>query len=197
MEFIKKSYEVAFILLVCVSIITSLRSLRVNNELDQLKLQLSTMITSIASFHYYLMLNRIENVVAYRYLDWFFTTPLLLIDLCITVGITDKKLITELIAYNTAMIGTGFLGEIQMISRMNGTIFGFIPLYFIFKKIYDNMEKTKENITLFKFFTGLWITYGVVYIAPQEEIRNVSYNVLDVFSKGAFGMYLYYDSYKN
>jgi len=197
MEFIEKSYEVAFILLVCVSIITSLRSLRVNNELDQLKLQLSTMITSIASFHYYLMLNRIENVVAYRYLDWFFTTPLLLIDLCITVGITDKKLITELIAYNTAMITTGFLGEIQMISRMNGTILGFIPLYFIFKKIYDNMEKTKENITLFYSFTGLWITYGVVYTLPQEEIRNVSYNVLDVFSKGAFGMYLYYDSFKN
>lgn len=196
MEFIEKTYEVAFILLVCVSIITSLRSLRVNNELDQLKLQLSTMITSIASFHYYLMLNRIENVVAYRYLDWFFTTPLLLIDLCITVGITDKKLITELIAYNTAMITTGFLGEIHLISRMNGTIFGFIPLYLIFKKIYDNMEKTEKNITLFKFFTGLWITYGLIYTTPQENIRNISYNVLDVFSKGAFGMYLYYDSFQ-
>lgn len=196
MEFIEKTYEVAFILLVCVSIITSLRSLRVNNELDQLKLQLSIMITSIASFHYYLMLNRIENVVAYRYLDWFFTTPLLLIDLCITVGITDKRLITELIAYNTAMITTGFLGEIHLISRMNGTIFGFIPLYLIFKKIYDNMEKTEKNITLFKFFTGLWITYGLIYITPQENIRNVSYNVLDIFSKGAFGMYLYYDSFQ-
>lgn len=196
MEFIEKTYEVAFILLVCVSIITSLRSLRVNNELDQLKLQLSTMITSIASFHYYFMLNRIENIVAYRYLDWFFTTPLLLIDLCITVGITDKKLITELIAYNTAMITTGFLGEIHLISRMNGTIFGFIPLYLIFKKIYDNMEKTEKNITLFKFFTGLWITYGLIYTTPQENIRNISYNVLDVFSKGAFGMYLYYDSFQ-
>jgi bacteriorhodopsin len=140
------------------------------------------------------MTQRPENLVIYRYFDWFFTTPLLLIDFALTVGIKDFNTITKLVAYNTAMLTTGILGEFNVITRTNGCLFGFAPLVLLFNIIYKNMNKTKENLKLFKAFVSVWSMYGIIYLINNENTRNLSYNILDIISKGMFGMYIYYSS---
>jgi bacteriorhodopsin len=194
MEILAKSYEVVFIIFVSVSVLTGLQSLTVRNNLDKVKLQLSTVVTCIAAFHYHLMINRPDNLVLYRYLDWYFTTPLLLIDFALSLGIKDTSVITKIIGYNTAMLTSGVLGEMNVMTKYNSCFIGFIPLYLLFNILYQEMEKTKENIRLFKAFVGVWVTYGLVYLLENEDTRNLSYNILDIISKGFFGMYIYYTS---
>ena len=77
-----KSYQITFLMLICISLLTGLRSLQEDlTDTKRLSLQLSTFVTSVASFHYFYMLRSVERVISYRYFDWLFTTPVLLIDL--------------------------------------------------------------------------------------------------------------------
>jgi len=208
---VEKSYEVSFILLMTISFITALRSL--NNDIsykDRLSLQLSTMVTIIASYHYNLMVQRTENLVVYRYLDWFFTTPILLIDFCIMNNITDKLFIIEIVGYNTLMLLLGFMGELGVLSMYTSMIIGFIPFIIMFSKLYIKINKNDDNThdineknkfhnkyknKFFFLFTFLWSMYGFIHIYPDKSTRDVFYNILDVLTKGAFGLYIYKTSW--
>lgn len=196
-----KSFQVSFILLVAISILTLTRSL--NNDvkkIDRLSLQLSTLVTVIASFHYYLMLNRDQNPVIYRYLDWFFTTPILLIDFCIIYGIRDISFIAEILLYNAIMLILGFMGELKIISMTVSMLVGFIPFGIMFRKLYYKIKNTesehslvneKNRIKFFYIFVGLWSMYGFTHIYPSKQIRDIFYNVLDIITKGVFGLFIY------
>lgn len=204
---VTKSFEVTFILLVSISILTALRSF--NHDLSsntRLSLQLSTLVTIIASFHYYLMLNSTNNPVIYRYLDWFFTTPILLIDFCIIYNIKDVKFIIELLSYNTIMLIIGMLGELGFISMVNSMILGFVPFILLFSRLYKRINNTiydSHNIinsnNKFKFlyiFIALWAMYGFIHIYPRKSTRDVFYNSLDLLTKGAFGIFIFYISWQ-
>ena len=202
----KKSFEVSFILLVSISILTTIRSLNIDvKPVNRLSLQLSTLVTIIASFHYYLMLNRKENPVIYRYLDWFFTTPILLIDFCIIYEITDTNFIIEILIYNTIMLVLGFIGELKLISMTTSMIVGFIPFILMFKKLYDKIKNQpiKENslisegekMKFFYGFIGLWTIYGFIHVYPTKSTRDVFYNILDIITKGMFGLFIYKKSF--
>lgn len=196
-KIVLKSYEVSIILLLITSIITLIRSLNNIKDIDKLKLQISTAVTGIATCHYYLMITSPEKVVLYRYLDWFFTTPLLLVDLCLSYNIKDFNFITEILIYNTIMICTGFLGEINYLNKYISMGLGFTPMILIFYKLYNKMEKTYKNKRLLKFFILIWSLYGLIFPIKDNNIRNLSYNILDIISKGGVGGYLYYESWNN
>lgn len=201
LNYLKKSYEITFLMLISITILVYFRS--TNSKLDnnkKLSLQLSGFVTTIASFHYYYMMNYENSPVSYRYFDWFFTTPILLIDLCILLDILDKKLIIKIISLNTLMLLSGYLGEINILSTLNSTIIGFIPFIIMFylikqkmnesnKKIDDN--KKSQNNKLYYVFTLLWTLYGANHLIPVEDIKNISYNILDLITKGFFGLYIY------
>lgn len=199
---ISKSFEVSFILLLSISIVTAIRSLNPNlKQKSRLSLQLSTLVTIIASFHYYLMVNRTQNPVIYRYLDWFFTTPILLIDFCIMYDITDRNFILELLAYNTIMLILGFMGEMEILSMTNSMIIGFIPFILLFGQLYKRIQDTphtkdskispENKMKFFYIFVGLWAMYGFIHIYPTKSTRDVFYNILDILTKGAFGLFIY------
>lgn len=224
-------------MLICISLLTGLRSLQDNiSDKNRLSLQLSTLVTSVASFHYFYMLKSVEKVISYRYFDWFFTTPILLIDLCLLLFTNIPKLyfIIEIIFYNTLMLGFGYLGEINKMSMINSMIIGFIPFVLIFYKIYNkkieeneikNIENKNGNNTnintntnnfveriksfinnlknpfnnkeslLFYSFIFLWSLYGITHILPYNNLKQTTYNVLDLITKGFFGLYIYYNSW--
>jgi len=200
-----KSFQVSFILLVAISILTLTRSL--NNDvkkIDRLSLQLSTLVTVIASFHYYLMLNRDQNPVIYRYLDWFFTTPILLIDFCIIYGIRDIPFIAEILLYNAVMLILGFIGELKLISMTASMVIGFVPFVLIFRKLYykikdiesgNSLVDKKNRIKFFYVFAGLWAMYGFIHVYPSKQIRDIFYNILDIITKGIFGLFIYKKSF--
>ena len=59
-----KSYEVTFIMMVCITVLTYIRSIQTNPESKySLALQLSSFVTMIASMHYYLMIQNKNNSI--------------------------------------------------------------------------------------------------------------------------------------
>ena len=200
---LSKSYEITFLMLICITIIVYTRSLNKQlNDKQILSLQLAGLVTSVAAFHYYYMINTKGSPVSYRYFDWFFTTPILLIDLCILLDIYDYNFIVKIVSLNILMLLFGYLGEIKVISMVNSTILGFIPFillfYMIKQKIDEKNKYSKEQIIInnriYYTFAGLWTLYGVNHLVTNMEIKNTAYNVLDLITKGMFGLYIYYVS---
>lgn len=190
-----KSFEVGIIMLMTSTVLTAIRSLNNITDIHALKLQLSTAVTFIASCHYYLMIGAPTRIVTYRYLDWFFTTPLLLIDLCLTTGITDKRIIMRLVGYNIVMLVAGFIGEIGVVNKLVACIIGFVPLVLIFWDINRLMVRNDENIWVLCVFIGVWSMYGLLYMLDSANMRNLSYNILDIVAKAGFGAYLFYKTW--
>lgn len=190
-----KTFIVNFIMLVAISILLIVRSLDNVSEKSNLQLQLASFVTIIASMHYFLMIMNKENVVSYRYFDWFFTTPILLIDLCLLLNISDTKFIMEIILYNTLMLASGFLGEINMVPLWLSNLIGFVPFGLMYKKILDKTNSIKERNIVNGFF-GLWSLYGLNQLNPYNNGKNITYNVLDFITKGAFGLFIYYESFE-
>jgi len=206
---LNKTYEITFLMLICITIIVYIRSL--NYGLDDkkiLSLQLAGLVTSVAAFHYYYMINTQGSPVAYRYFDWFFTTPILLIDLCIILDIYQFNFIIKIILLNTLMLLFGYFGEIKILSMLNSTILGFIPFILIFymiKQKIDNNEKLDQkssnllNINnsylIYYIFLGLWGFYGINHLSLNLNIKNIIYNLLDLLTKGIFALYIYNQSW--
>lgn len=206
-EVLSKSYELVFLMLICITILLYFRSS--NNGLNNkvlLSLQMAAFVTCIASFHYYYMLYSKSSPVSYRYFDWFFTTPILLLDLCLLLDIFDIKLIKQVVILNTLMLLIGYLGEMGVLSMNTSTILGFIPFGMIFYMIYSRYtNKHRENKTLpdkirndnilYYSFVSLWSLYGINHLVPFMDIKNINYNILDLITKGVFGLFVYYSSF--
>ena len=198
-----KSYEVTFIMMVCITVLTYIRSIQTNPESKySLALQLSSFVTMIASMHYYLMIQNKNNVHTYRYFDWFFTTPILLIELCLLLDIFDTQFLAEIILYNTLMLLIGFAGEVGYLSLMTSTAAGFLPLLLMFWRIKSKVDaeqtdhigseagRTRKNTILNTFF-GLWSAYGLNNLVTNRIVSNSLFNLLDFLTKGAFGLFIY------
>jgi len=203
-EIIDKSYELNFIMFVSITILVFIRSIQHNlTDKKRVSLQLSAFVTMIAAMHYYLMVINKTNVNIYRYFDWFFTTPILLIDLCIIFDITDVRFILEIIGYNTLMLLFGYLGEIGVLSTMISTIGGFIPFIILFYRIHNKVreqkntpeQKSNKNKIL-NIFIVLWSLYGVNHMYKNTLNKNGIYNILDLLTKGIFALYIYKSSWE-
>ena len=151
----------------------------------------------------------VKNITPHRYYDWYLTTPTMLITLCIYLIYlrnkeenkeTDVSLINlfnkninvliPIIVLNFIMLTFGYLTEIKKLSKFTGVLCGFIPFLIYFYLIYDNYAKfTKSGFNLFLFFFFVWFTYGIAALM-NYEIKNIMYNILDLFAKNFFGVYL-------
>ena len=200
--FIEKSFDVTFILLLCTTLLTSLASVqpKLENKQDIIALQLSSFVTAIASIHYYLMRSAVkgDRVIYYRYLDWFFTTPILLMELCILLKITDTTILKKVVFWNTCMLFFGFLGEINILSRRLACGLGFLCFGILYNTIYKQVERNnkdpdnkKGSLQILHAFMIVWSVYGLVFLFNDEAPRIVAYNVLDLCTKALFGVFIY------
>ena len=63
--------------------------------------------------------------------------------------------------------------------------------------IYINYAQyTKLGIDTFWSFSGVWALYGIASVMSYK-VKNISYNILDLFAKNFFGLYLAYLLFKN
>lgn len=199
---ILKSFQLTFVSLIAITVLTALRSLNNNlTNIEQLSLQLSTFITTTASLYYYLIIIIPEHTILYRYLDWFITTPVLLIDLILVLEIYELNFMIEIIVLNTIMLIFGLMGELHIITNINSTIFGFIPFIYMFYRIYEritkqNTKQAVEKYNLFYFFLIMWSLYGFAHMIKDYNNQTLVYNNLDLITKGAFGIYLFYRTIK-
>ena len=156
-----------------------------------------------------------RNITPFRYLDWAITTPLMLITLSAflnhngnatnaTNTTTTTRLsdflynhtgsIITIILLNTAMLLFGLIGEFGYLSVYTSTALGFIPFALNFKYIKDTfLQSSQDTIknAVFYWFVFFWALYGV-FALTKYTIKNTGYNILDIFAKNFFGIFLAY-----
>lgn len=161
-------------------------------------------------------ISSIANITRHRYWDWFITTPTMLITFSTFLiylrfkadGITDMPSFTSIISenlktystivlLNAAMLIFGYLGELKKISLFTSVFGGFIPFFIMFYIIYENFAKyTDLGTMMFWYFIIVWGLYGVA-ACLSYKLKNVSYNILDLFAKNFFGLFLAYILYSS
>jgi len=166
------------------------------------------------TFYLWLVCNykEIHNVTQKRYADWVITTPLMLISLIIYLiylkyketGLNTSKLelfallgknssvLSYVIYLDLLMLLFGYLGETKIINTFTGVVLGFIPFLIYFYIIYINyVRQTVTGWKLYLYFFFFWSLYGVAALLPYY-IKNTFYNILDLFAKNFFGLFLSY-----
>ena len=151
--------------------------------------------------------SKIKNITKSRYYDWFITTPTMLftysVYLIYTKNIEEKtendllQIITTekytfllIILLDWIMLFFGYISEIGKMNKFISTFIGFIPFVIMFYIIYNNYSKYSPiGIKTFIYFVLVWGLYGVAALM-NYKIKNIMYNILDLFSKNFFGLFL-------
>ena len=164
-------------------------------------------------FYFWLAYNftKVLNVTPKRYIDWMITTPTMLITLMVYLIYLNKKvenktseldiftlfkdnanIFISVIILNWLMLLFGYLGEVKIIPVLLGVFLGFIPFLIYYYMIYVNyVTENTSGYLLFWYFFIFWSLYGVVAVLPYY-IKNSFYNILDLFAKNFFGIFLSY-----
>jgi hypothetical protein len=156
-------------------------------------------------FFYFSQVSR--NITPFRYLDWSFTTPMMLITLSGFLqhdGTKTTRLleflsensssIIKIVLLNACMLMFGLFGEFGYLSPLVSTGLGFIPfiINFIFiKEKFLPVADDKFKNAIFYWFLFFWSLYGI-FPLMSYKVKNIGYNILDIFSKNFFGLFLAY-----
>jgi hypothetical protein len=164
-------------------------------------------------FYFWLIYNftKVLNVTPKRYIDWVITTPTMLIELMLYLIYLNKKLenktnelefftllkdnsniIIPVLLLNWLMLLFGYLSEMKVIPVLLGVLLGFIPFLIYYYIIYINyVTQNTSGYLLFWYFFFFWSLYGFVAFLPYY-LKNSFYNILDLFAKNFFGIFLSY-----
>jgi hypothetical protein len=164
-------------------------------------------------FYFWVAYNftKVLNITPKRYLDWIITTPTMLITLMVYLIYLNKKIENKtseldfvtlfkenanifipVIILNWLMLLFGYLGEMKIIPVLLGVFLGFIPFLIYYYMIYINyVTQNTSGYLLFWYFFIFWSLYGIVAVLPYY-IKNSFYNILDLFAKNFFGIFLSY-----
>ena len=165
-----------------------------------------------ASFYVWLLSNIHEtNITRVRYYDWIITTPTMLFTYIMYLLFLHNKTVkyslydtavhhlAELLpiaALNTLMLFFGYLSEIGKLTVNTGATLGFVPFFAMFAWIYFAFaQESALGQMTFWYFSIVWGLYGIAAFFPYK-LKNMSYNILDIFSKNFFGLFLAYTLWK-
>lgn len=109
----------------------------------------------------------------------------------------NAYILIPILFLNALMLIFGYLGEINIIKEKFAVLFGFIPFILCFTLIYEKYAKySEQGLILFWYFVSVWSLYGVAALFPYN-LKNIFYNILDLFAKNFFGLYLAYIIWHN
>jgi bacteriorhodopsin len=199
------SFMITYIILLTTATITFIEAIRTPVPQIRHIFNLETAISLIAGYFYSVFVYKIATskldyaeLSKMRYIDWAITTPLMLLVLTLVLSQNLKQSVTFMffgiiVLLNYIMLLLGYLGELNVISKFNGMIFGFIPFCILFYLIYNKYIKNYNllaNKVIFGVYVVLWSLYGIVYMF-DEEVKNICFNFLDLFAKCFFGLSLW------
>lgn len=158
--------------------------------------------------------NTHTNIEFIRYVDWIFTTPLLLYMLSrIALQISKKSIsiVAALIVLDLFMIITGGLAGLfdttLRIVLFTLSSLAFIGILVILIQYFNNQAQQK-SIQVQKYYSRLsrlliitWSIYPIIWILSASgfwtvldlETEVLLYMILDIFAKGLFGYFLLSD----
>ena len=149
-----------------------------------------------------------SSMVQRRYIDWFITTPIMLLTTIIymryntidkTTSLTLSKIIMDeqsnlstIFSYNALMLFSGLIAEFYPRYSKILVLIGFYFFYKLFYTIYDRFVLNNIiNTRLFIFITVIWGLYGVAALMTVH-VKNICYNILDIISKNFYEIYIFW-----
>ena len=193
----------------------------------------SAMVCFIATYHYIRIFDNFKESYAtdaqggdgvytltnipfnegYRYVDWFLTVPLLLVETIAVLALTKavaKPLLTKLVIASALMIALGYPGEItadtgpRLLWGTLSTIPFLYLLYVLFVELSKSLDRQPPEVrgTVSKLrimLVGLWGVYPIAYLMPVVGfdgpdafvLRQAGYSLADILAKAAFGLVIY------
>ena len=152
------------------------------------------------------------DIAKYRYYDWFLTTPTMIlstiaffeynntIDSTVILNIysfIEKyiDIIFKILIVNFLMLLSGYLKENSIINVITTFVIGFIFFGWLFYIIWNRFARfSKKNYLVYFFMLSVWSLYGFAIIF-NKNIKNSIYNILDIFSKNFYNVFLTYIIY--
>lgn len=193
-------------------------------------LLISALVVAIACYHYFRIFNSWEGAYelvngsyhatgkpfndAYRYVDWFLTVPLLLVELVAVLALSREQrgsLLGRLVIAAALMIALGYPGEIadnNGTRAMWGTL-STIPFLYILYVLWIELGKAIASqpprvkvllINIRLLLIATWGFYPITYILPMLGIApessrvgvQVGYAISDVLAKAFYGVMIYW-----
>ncbi len=217
---------------------TSLYLLLVQRQVAQRyrnALIVSATVCGIAAYHYFRIFNNfrdsypagatvdaahvlssVEFNEGYRYVDWFLTVPLLLVETVAVLALTraaSRNLLIRLVPAAALMIALGYPGEITLDTgpRIIWGVLSTLPfiylLYVLFVELTRALEGKSESVrrqisTLRAVLVGTWLVYPIAYSFPLLGgeffsgadgfvLKQAGYSIADILAKAMFGLLIY------
>lgn len=149
----------------------------------------------------------------YRYVDWFLTVPLLLVELIAVLALARKaqrSLLVKLVPAAALMIALGYPGQISSDNGIRG-LFGLlstIPFLFILYILFSQLSKSLANqpaavrgtLSRLRFLLLLsWGVYPIAYLLPLLDIggasawvgEQVGYSIADIVAKAVYALIIF------
>jgi len=202
------SFHVIILALLSTSVFLFLEKKNINNKWNTVN-NVSILILIIAAYHYFYMRNlwfeNGDNSIIYRYMDWFFTVPLLIIEFYLILSTEidiHVSIFYKLLFASILMLLFGFLGEANIIDRTHGFILGSIFwIYIMYEIFYGELNKFKKKInnksihfiydTLKWIITIGWAIYPIGYLLNNTDM-NLTYNIGDFINKILYVLIIWY-----
>jgi len=164
-------------------------------------LVLDTIVQVIELVFYIILVYNKRLKTYFRYFDWFFSTPLMLISFVMFLEfLSDNNLTfnqfgnmyreetTIIVLLNFVMLLSGFVTELEWSSKKRTFPIGFSAFFALFAVIFSVFAyKTVFGIALSSFTFVVWFLYGIAALL-DEYSKNIMYNILDIFSKNVYGV---------
>ena len=203
----------------------------------RMAVMVSATVTSIAAYHYFRMFDSFSAAyggvhegaipadvqafahynVGYRYIDWFLTVPLLLVELVAVLGLAkavQSSLLKRLVPAAAAMIALGYPGDAKInIMDIAPSVWGLlstIPFLYIMYVLWIEMKKSlasqSEKVrglfqTLRLLLLATWGVYPITFIlamnstgaptASEVVAREIGYSIADILAKCLFGLMIF------
>ena len=152
-----------------------------------------------------------DTPTVYRYIDWFITVPLQMIEFYLILSAVRKvpsKMFWRLLIGSLVMLIGGYLGETEAIPRSLGFVIGMTGWIYILYEIFSGeaariaaKSGNKPFVTAFNalrmIVTVGWAIYPLGYIfgyltgGVDVNVLNVIYNLADFINKIAFGLIIW------
>ena len=198
----------------------------------RLAVMVSATVTSIAAYHYFRMFDSFNEAykvgntlqqgfdgynVGYRYVDWFLTVPLLLVELVAVIGLAravQSSLLKRLVPAAALMIVLGYPGDMHtQLFGLSNSMWGLLStipflyiLYVLFVEISKSLAGQSPKVrgllqSARVLLIATWGVYPITFItamgstgAPSAEevmYRELGYSIADILAKCVFGLIIF------
>ena len=194
----------------------------------RMAVMISATVTAIAAYHYFRMFDSFNHAfagavnnpdaynVGYRYVDWFLTVPLLLVEVVAVLALArsvQSSMLSRLVPAAAAMIVLGYPGDAKLdIMGIAPSVWGLLstlPFLYIMYVLFVELGKSlgrmsvevqKKVKILRLLLIATWGVYPITFILAMGSTsfdanafvaREVGYSIADILAKCLFGLIIF------